>query len=161
MTFSLVQRFYEKAADQFNDKEWIPNSLVIPNLHEDFKKLKPLPLNVTPITAEQLKKLSDNQYKMVKVIVDWERSGSGSSMSRNLLQGRSNDDDDNSIGNSENVQLERDVYEFWDGDNRKSILREMPSHILYLWHLAYKYDILNAVCQQLRDESSAPDVGSV
>ena len=102
----MYKDFYEKAADQFNDKEWIPNSLVIPNLHEDFKKLKPLPLNVTPITAEQLKKLSDNQYKMVKVIVDWERSGSGSSMSRNLLQGRSNDDDDNSIGNSENVQLE-------------------------------------------------------
>ena len=58
------------------------------------------------------------------------------------------------------------MYEFWDGDDRKSFLRERPSHILYLWHLAYKYDILTAMRQQLRNEltadgSSAPDVGSV
>ena len=163
---ALYKDFYEKAADQFNDKEWIPNSLVVPNLHEDFKRSKPLPLNVTPITAEQLKKLSDNWYKMVKEIADWERSGSGSGMPRNLLQGCTNDDNNNSIGNSENVQSEQDIYEFWDGDNRKSFLRERPSHVLYLWHLAYKYGILNAVQQQLRNEftadgSSAPDVRSV
>ena len=86
---------------------------------------------------------------MVKVIADWERSGSGSAMARTLLQGRNTNDEDDSIGNSENVQSERDVYEFWDGDDRKSFLRERPSHILYLWHLAYKYDILNAVRQQI------------
>ena len=103
---------------------------------------------------------------MVKVIADWERSGSGSGMSRTLLQGRNNNDEYDSIGNSENVQLEHNIYEFWDGDNRKSFLRERPSHILYLWHLAYKYDILNAVRQQIRNEftadgSSTPNVGSV
>ena len=58
------------------------------------------------------------------------------------------------------------MYEFWDGDDRKSFLRERPSHIFYLWHLAYKYDILTAVRQQLQNEftadgSSKPDVGSV
>ena len=103
---------------------------------------------------------------MVKVIADWERLGSGSGMSRTLLQGRNNNDEDNSIGNSENVQSECNIYEFWDGDDRKSFLRERPSHILYLWHLAYKYDILNAVWQQIRNEftadgSSMPNVGSV
>ena len=128
--------------------------------------------------AEQLKKLSDNWYKMVKVIADWERSGSGSGMSRTLLQGHTgsgsgmsrtllqghtNNDDDDSIGISENVQSERDVYEFWDGDDRKSFLQERPSHTLYLWHLAYKYDILNAVWQQIQNEftADAPNVGSV
>ena len=147
---ALYKDFYKKAADRFNDKEWVPNSLVVPDLHEDFKRSKPLPLNVTPITAEQFKKkLSDNRYKMVKVIADWERSGSGSGMAKTLLQGRNSNDDDDSIGNSENVQSERNVYEFWDGDDRKSFLRERPSHILYLWHLAYT------------DGSSAPDVGSV
>ena len=103
---SLYKEFYEKAADRFNDKEWIPNSLVLPDLHEDYKQSKPLPLDVTPITPEQFKKkLSDNQYKMVKVTTDWERSGSGSGMARNLLQGQS-DDDDNSTGNSENQTSE-------------------------------------------------------
>ena len=53
---ALCKKFYEKAADQFNDKEWIPNSLVIPDLHEDFKRSKLLPLNLTPIMAEQFKK---------------------------------------------------------------------------------------------------------
>ena len=53
---ALYKDFYKKTADQFNDKEWNLNSLVIPDLHEDFKRSKPLPLNVTPITAEQLKK---------------------------------------------------------------------------------------------------------
>ena len=86
---ALYKDFYEKAAGRFNDKEWVPNSLVIPDLHEDFKRSKPLPLTVTPITAEQFKKeLSDNRYKMVKVVADWERSGSGSGMARTLLQGR-------------------------------------------------------------------------
>ena len=70
-------------------------------------------------------------------------------MSRNLLHGRTNNDNDDSIGNSKNVQWERDIHEFWDGDDSKSFLQERPSHILYLWQLAYKYDILNAVQQQL------------
>ena len=56
-----------------------------------------------------------------------------------------------------------EVYEFWDGDNQKSFLRERPSHVLYLWHLSYTYKILNTIRQQLcsdstTDGSSAPDV---
>ena len=85
---------------------------------------------------------------MVKVITDWERSRSGRGMARSLLQGQT-DDYDNSSGNSENQHSEQEVYEFWDGDDRQSFLHERPSHVLYLWHLAYKYDILNAVRQQL------------
>ena len=60
---SLYKDFYQKAADRFNKKEWIPNSLVLPNLHEDFKRSKPLPLNVTPITAEQFKRTSEIDTK--------------------------------------------------------------------------------------------------
>ena len=53
---SLYKDFYKKAADRFNKKEWIPNSLVLPNLHDNFKRSKPLLLNVTPIMPEQFKK---------------------------------------------------------------------------------------------------------
>ena len=75
---TLFQDFYELAAKQFNDGEWIPASLVLPDLHEDYARSKPLLLNVAPITADQFKKkLNDNRYKMVKVIADWERSGAG------------------------------------------------------------------------------------
>ena len=57
---------------------------------------------------------------MVKVIAEWERSGSGRGMARNLFQART-DDDDNSSGNLENQQSEQEVYEFWDGDDRQLI----------------------------------------
>ena len=67
----LHKSFYEKVAEKFNDKDWIPYSIVFSDLHEDSEKSKPLPLNVAPITAEQFKKkLTDNRYKMVKVIED-------------------------------------------------------------------------------------------
>ena len=42
---------------------------------------------------------------MVKVITDWERSASGRGIARNLLQGQT-DNDDNNSGNSENQQTE-------------------------------------------------------
>ena len=42
---------------------------------------------------------------MVKVIADWERSGSGRRIARNLFQGRT-DDDYNSSRNSENQKSE-------------------------------------------------------
>ena len=53
---SLFQDFYELVAEQFNNSEWILDSLVLPDLHEDYARLKPLPLNIALITPEQFKK---------------------------------------------------------------------------------------------------------
>ena len=120
---NLFKSFYEKAADCFNDASWIPSSLILPDLHEDFNRSWPLPLNIAPISPEQFqKKLSDNCYKMVKVIADWEHSGSGRGMINNLV-----DDSDDTEGNI----TEARVYEFIDGDDRKSFLRERPPHVLF------------------------------
>ena len=68
---------------------------------------------------------------MVKLITDWERSGAGAGMVENHVD--DNDDDDDG---------EPMEYEFIDGDDRKSYLREQPAHTLYLWHLMHKYGIL-------------------
>ena len=155
---NLFKSFYEKAADHFNDTNWIPNSLVLRDLHEPFNQSWPLPLNVAPISPEQFqKKLSDNRYKMVKVIADWKYSGSGRSMINNLV-----DDGDENEGS----MTEARVYEFIDGDDRKSFLCKLPAHVLYLWHIAYTYDILHNVHQQLRNDcmsegSNAPSVASI
>ena len=146
---------------------WIPHSRVFPDLHEDFEKSKPLPLNVAPITAEQFKKkLTENLYKMVKVIADWERSGSGRGMVKKLQSLTNNDDEDTSDDNDGRKQSEMEVDEFWDGDDRKSFLWKRPSHVLYLWQLSYTYKIFSTVRQQLcsdstTDGSSAPDVWQV
>ena len=88
------------------------------------------------MAPEQFQK-NDNIYKMVKVISDWEQSGSGCGMLNSL------DDDDN------DKQTQEQVYEFVDGDDRKSFLCKHPAHVLHLWHLTYKYDILHTVRQQL------------
>ena len=48
------------------------------------------------------KKLTDNRYKMVKVIADWERSGSGRGMVKNLQSSTDTDDDNNSDDNDGN-----------------------------------------------------------
>ena len=120
----LFQDFYKLTAEQFNNRNWIPNSLVLPDLHEDYSKSIPLPLNVTRITADQFKKnLNDNKYKMVKVILDWERSGAGAGMVNNIV-----DDNDN------NNETEPPEYKILDGDDQKSFLRECPPYVLYLWH---------------------------
>ena len=84
---SLFKDFYDLAAEQFNNVDWIPDSLVLPELHEDYSSSKPLPLNVVPITTEKFKKkLNDNHCKMVKVIADWERSGAGAGMVNNITE---------------------------------------------------------------------------
>ena len=54
---NIFKSFYEKAADWSNDANWIPNSLVLPELHEDFNQSRPLPLNVALITPEQFQKI--------------------------------------------------------------------------------------------------------
>ena len=82
---SLFEDSYDHAAKQFNNVDWILDSLVLPELHEDYSRSKPLPLNVFPITTEQFKKkLNDNHYKMVKVIANWERSSAGAGMVNNI-----------------------------------------------------------------------------
>ena len=68
---------------------------------------------------------------MVKLITDWERSYAGAGMVSNNVD----DNDDDNEG-------EPTEYEFIDGDDRKSFLREHPLHTLYLWHLLHKYGIL-------------------
>ena len=67
-------------------------------------------------------------------------------------------DEDNSQGTTQQYE-----YEFLDGDDRKSFLCERPPHVLYLWHLAHKYGILQTVRQQLEggssvDGSNVPEV---
>ena len=103
---------------------------------------------------------------MVKVIADWERSGSGRGMVKNLQSLTNNDDDNTSDDNDGRKQSEMEVYEFWDGDDQKSFFHERPSHVLYLWQLSYTYKILSTVRQQLcsdstMDGSAAPDVRQV
>ena len=84
---SLFEDFYDLAAEQFNNIDWILDCLVLPELNEDYSRSKTLPLNIVPITAEQFKKNhNDNHYKMVKVIADWEISSTRAGMVNNIAE---------------------------------------------------------------------------
>ena len=119
-------------AKKFNAKAWIPHSIALPDLHPDFMLLKKLYLNVSLITGKELQdKLTSAWYKMVKVINDRERSGAGHGMAVEDLEGEG-------------------VYKFINRDGRKNFLKERPPHVLYLWHIAWTYGILNNARQQLK-----------
>ena len=95
---------------------------------------------------------------MVKIIANWERSVAGARMVNSTINCEEDQDDNATIPQQETQQ-----YEFWDGDNRKSFLRERPPRILYLWHLCHMYGILMKIRQQLQgncvvDGTNAPSV---
>ena len=67
----MFKSYYEQAAKKFNNKDWVPASLSLPDLHDDFAESKMLVLNVMPITPEFFqRKFADARYKMIKVIAD-------------------------------------------------------------------------------------------
>ena len=123
------------------------HSIALPELHPDFTVSKKLFLYVAPITGRELQdKLTSSWYKMVKVINDWERSGAGHGMTVEELEGEG-------------------VYKFINRDDRENFLKERPPHVLYLWHIAWTYGILNNVREQLKlvsslDGNNAPSVSS-
>ena len=121
---SLLEDFYNLAAEQFNNVDWIPDSLVLPELHEDYSRSKPLPLNIVPITAKQFKKkLNNNCYKMVKVIADWKRSGTGACMVNNIAE------------DELDKQAMQTQYEFLNGNDQKPFLRECNRKISMIFPL--------------------------
>ena len=91
---------------------------------------------------------------MVKVIANWERSGTGAGMVNNIAEDELDE------------QAMQTQYEFLDGDDQKSFLRECPANVLYLWHLTHQYGILAKVRQQLHgdfviDGTNAPTVDTL
>ena len=63
----MFKSYYEQAAQKFNNKDWVPASLSLPDLHDNFAESKLLVLNVMPITPEFFhRKFADVQYKMIK-----------------------------------------------------------------------------------------------
>ena len=141
----LSTNFYAAAATKFNDADWMPDSLAIPDVHPDFAVSRKLPLSVPNLDAISLKKrFVDCRAKMVLVMSRWKMSGSGAAM-------RVMDEEGNCPTVYELDRRTEQVYEFNEGDDHQSFLQSEPSHILYLWHVAQLFEILDTVQQQLKD----------
>jgi hypothetical protein len=99
--------FFEDATAKFNDVDFVPEWMALPDLHEDFAVSKKLYLLVDEIDAEDVKKGFTNcRGKLIKVKTAWERTKSGKVMAT-------------AADGNERARMEKEVYEFKDGDDRQ------------------------------------------
>jgi hypothetical protein len=130
--------YRHSVADLFNDSEAVFTVPAMPEVHHDFSEDMECPLTVQPIdVAEVAKRLQNMKVLLNNMKIPWERSGSGSYMKL--------PNDDN------NYQCENDVYQFFDGDDRKSFLSHAQNkvHILFWWDIAYKHQLLTSALEIL------------
>jgi hypothetical protein len=73
--------FFEDVAAKFNDVNFLPESMALPDLHEDLLILQKLYLLVDKINAEDVKRrFTDCRGKLINAKNAMERSGSGKVM---------------------------------------------------------------------------------
>jgi hypothetical protein len=123
--------------DKFIDSKWAPDSFSLPTLHSDFAESMKLYLTKTnpetPNTVDSIKKrMVTCLGKMARAKAAWEQDGSGKAIlaadpaTRDLVK--------------------QQVYQFTNGDDRKDFMKASGHHILYLWQILYKHDIMYEVC---------------
>ena len=138
------ETFYELVARYFNDASNLFITESLPDLHVSFAHPITLGLDDMPvieITADDVKKhFGEARAKLIKMIARWELSGNGFGQ-------RAEDDDDYGRMGEEQLGC---------GDNRGHFLDSMTKeHVLYLWHIADRYDILRNVLNVLSDSCAA------
>jgi hypothetical protein len=77
-TLLKVVRLFEDAAAKFNDVDFVPESMALPDLHNDFAVSKKLYILVDEIDAEDVKKwVADCHGKLINVKNAWQQQGHG------------------------------------------------------------------------------------
>jgi hypothetical protein len=129
--------FFQRLANKFNDVDWIPSSIVMPHVHEDFSESVELPLQCKFITADECRqRFVKARSKLHIMQKHWLMSGSG----RGMVDGKSS---------------EEEIYNFIDGDDRQQFVVDNWTHVLYLWQIGYDHQILNDISQTLHDSVTA------
>ncbi|CAB9501760.1 unknown protein [Seminavis robusta] len=137
------ETIWEAAARLYNDSDNVVLSSSLPDLHSAFAEVLDCSFEKMPglITPDEIKRrFGDSRARLIKMISRWEQSGNG------FGQRNEDDDDFGHIGENE-LQC---------GDNRASYLDSMTrEHVLYLWHLADREEILKNVLSVIAEGSSA------
>jgi hypothetical protein len=82
--------FFEDAAAKFNDVNFVPESMALPDLHEDFSISQKLYLSVDEINAKDVKKrFTDCHGKLINVKNAWELATAANGDERAKLEKRS------------------------------------------------------------------------
>ena len=170
-------------ATKFNDKSWVPHSVAIPSLHDDFASSFPLPFDevVNPILSEQVKsRVADVKAKMVivRIIHGLLYIPLNTWIIISLdhlylifcfisLQIVSNyEESGRGDGSASRMDGERDFGRFdptnltFEADNRAAFLLGFKTHVLYFWHFCDTMDILaSTLC--VMDQSMTASINGI
>jgi len=113
--------FYDKMVEVFNDVDFVPETLKLPDLHDNFSIPIKLPLKDYRLTRDKAKDLMVAvRPKLANMVANYELSGAGA--------GQCRDEEQDTYGH-----FDLDLCEAGD-DRRNFIKNENESYLLYWWH---------------------------
>lgn len=122
--------------DQFNDVSFQPMSLEYPYLHAEFAESQALPLDKCcrqKLTTENISSwIQDRKGKLNKLMLRWNKSGSGDGMPAPIRQ----------KSYIEELDREEEIVTY-NGARKADFLREMRPSMLYFWKVVEDFDIID------------------
>ena len=116
-----VVDFYDKIVNVFNDPEFKPETIALPDLHAHFAEAHVLELKDYTLTRDKAKEiLISVRPRLIQIINNYELSGAGGGQMRS--------EDDGNFGSFDITRCE-------EGDDRKNFIsKDSESWLLYWWH---------------------------
>ena len=134
-TINFMCSFHEKMVLLFNNRDYVPTSRKLPELHVDFKDERELHLGEFRLTFDRSKQmLVDIKPMLYQLINNYEASGNGEGQ---------RDTSSNDCGTF-------DISLCSNGDDRKNFLCDNKhTYLLYFWHLLDVEGLVQFTCVKL------------
>ena len=116
-----VVDFYDKAVEVFNNPEFVPETVALPDLHDDFANVISLPLKDYRLTRDKAKDLMVSiRPRLASIVANYELSGAGAGQMR-----------EEGCDEYGHFDLDQCV----DGDDRRMFIKNAAeTYLLYWWH---------------------------
>lgn len=150
--------FYDLIVSKFNDDNWVPKSIALPDLHSDFAEEKEWPKRQVYTLDREKAKAIFSWFKGAsrQMLQNYNQSGNGAIIVDDMYQ----IGDDN---NPEPTEFHA-KYGHFDlelamtkegGDDRKNFLNGQPTDLLYWWHILDQLDLITMTCVAMKEELGA------
>jgi len=143
--------FYELVVAKFNDESWVPKSMAVPNLHEDYSEEHEWPKrDECTLTEEKTKDIfAWFKGRITDILRRHHQSGNGTVIADDAMQLGDYDDDDVDLPvNYGHFDLEQANTK--GGDDRQNFLNGKPSDLLHWWHVLDELQVITMTCVALK-----------
>jgi hypothetical protein len=144
--------FYDLIVAKFNDESWVPKSMALPDLHEDFAEEMEWPKRpeYTLTEAKTKEVFAWFKARITDILRKYHASGNGTIIVDDSLQlGEDDPEEDGDLPlNYGHFDLEQANTK--GGDDRKNFLCGKPSDILYWWHVLDDLQVITMTCVALK-----------